>query len=106
MIRKIIFINYFSEFIHKVTLKRISVCDVIEKMMEHCIHSLPCFYTNDVIDLLPWQQWHHIDFKVTSLRCHCVNILIKTVGYSLVAMVTGLPVFRHLTYDLRGAWHK
>ena len=49
----------------EVTVERNSVCNVIEKLMEHGIHCLPCSYTNDVIDLLPYPLWHHIDFKVT-----------------------------------------
>ena len=36
-----------------VTVERISVCNVTEKLMEHSIHCLPCSNTNDVIDLLP-----------------------------------------------------
>ena len=35
------------------TDERISVCNVIEKLMEHSIHCLPCSYTNDFIDLSP-----------------------------------------------------
>ena len=37
----------------EVTVERISVCNVIEKLIEHGIHCLPCSYTNDVIYLLP-----------------------------------------------------
>ena len=33
-----------------VSVERILVCHVIEKSMEHGIHSLPCSYTNNVID--------------------------------------------------------
>ena len=36
----------------KVTVERISVYIVIEKLMEHGIRCLPCSYTNDDIDLL------------------------------------------------------
>ena len=36
----------------EVSVERISVCIVIEKLMEHGIHCLPCSYTNDIIDLL------------------------------------------------------
>ena len=36
----------------KVTVERISVCNVTEKLREHGIHCLPCLYTNDVIDVL------------------------------------------------------
>ena len=41
--------------ISEVIIERISVCKVIEKLMEHSIHCLPCSYTNDIIDLLPKQ---------------------------------------------------
>ena len=37
----------------EVTVERISVCNVTEKLLEHGIHSLPCSYTIDIIDLLP-----------------------------------------------------
>ena len=36
----------------EVSVGRISVCNVIDKLMEHDIHCLPCFYTNDFIELL------------------------------------------------------
>ena len=32
-------------------VERISVCNVIEKLMEHGIHCLPCSFTNGIIDL-------------------------------------------------------
>ena len=38
--------------ISEVTAARISVCNVIEKLMEHGIHCLPWSYTDNVIDLL------------------------------------------------------
>ena len=38
-----------------VSVERNLVCNVIEKSMEHGIHSRPCSYTNNVIDQLPWQ---------------------------------------------------
>ena len=41
-------------------------CNVIEKLMEHGIHCMPCFFTTDAINLLPQQLWRHIDFKMTS----------------------------------------
>ena len=34
-------------------LKKFSVCTVIEDLAEHGIHCLQCFYTNDVINILP-----------------------------------------------------
>ena len=37
----------------EVTVERISVCNVIEKLMKHGVHCLPCPYTNDVINMLP-----------------------------------------------------
>ena len=36
----------------EVSVERISVCSVIENLMEHGIHFLKYSYTNDVIDLL------------------------------------------------------
>ena len=36
----------------EVTVERVSVCDVVEKLMQHGIHCLPCSYTNDLIYLL------------------------------------------------------
>ena len=87
----------------EVTVERISVCYDIEKMMEHGIHCLPCSYTNEIIDLLPLQLRHHINFKVTLSGCHSVKILTPTVGYSVVVMATDLC--RSLTHDSRGAWH-
>ena len=33
----------------EVTVERLSVCNVIEKMLEHGTHCLACSYTNDVI---------------------------------------------------------
>ena len=73
--------------------------------MEHGIHCLPCFFTNDVLDLLPWQLPRHINFSdvIGIPFCHG-NTLSTTVGYSLVAMVTELCC--HLTYELRRAGHK
>ena len=32
-------------------VERISVCNVIENLMEHGIQCLPCSYTNDIIDI-------------------------------------------------------
>ena len=37
---------------YEVTVERISVCYVIEKLMEHGIHCRPCLQNNDVIDML------------------------------------------------------
>ena len=37
----------------QVTNERISVYNVIEKLMEHVIHCLPSSYSTDAIDLLP-----------------------------------------------------
>ena len=36
----------------EVTVERISVCNVIEKLLGHGIHCLPCSYTNDIINML------------------------------------------------------
>ena len=81
----------------EVSVKRISVCNVTEKLMEYGIHCLPCSYTYEVIDLLALQLLRHIDFKV----CHSVKVLSTTVGYSIVAMT----LWYQLTYNPRGAWH-
>ena len=40
---------------HKVSVKRISVCNVIENLTEHGIHCLPSSYNNDVINMLSKQ---------------------------------------------------
>ena len=37
----------------EVTVERIAVFHVIEKLMEHDIYCLPCCHTSDVIALLP-----------------------------------------------------
>ena len=39
----------------KVYVEGISVCKVIEKLVGHGQHCLPCSYTNDIMDLLPQQ---------------------------------------------------
>ena len=36
----------------EVSIKIISVCNVVENLAEHGIHCLPCSYTNDAIDML------------------------------------------------------
>ena len=47
------FLFFFCE--NLVSIGRMSVCNVIEKLMEHCIHCQPRLYTNDVKDLIQWQ---------------------------------------------------
>ena len=74
----------------EVSVERISFCDIIKNFAEHDIHCLPCFDTNDVIDLLPKQLSVHIDVKVTSSRCDSAKALSATVSYSIVAMVTNV----------------
>ena len=37
----------------EVIVERILVCNVIEKLMAHDMHSLPWFYLDNVLDLLP-----------------------------------------------------
>ena len=37
----------------EIAIESVSVCNVIETFAEQSIHSMPCFYTNVVIDLLP-----------------------------------------------------
>ena len=71
--------------------------------MGHGINSLPCSYSNDVIDLFPKQLWRHTDFEVMSSGCHSVKVLSTTVGCSLVAMVRDLCF--HVSYDSIEAWH-
>ena len=39
----------------EVSVERLSVYNVIEKLTEHSTHRLPCCYTNDVIDMLASQ---------------------------------------------------
>ena len=36
----------------EVSVKRISVCNIIEKLMEHTIHCLPCSGTNITIAIM------------------------------------------------------
>ena len=36
----------------EVTVERISVCNVFEKLLEHGIHCLSCSYINDVLNIL------------------------------------------------------
>ena len=43
----------------KVSVERISVCNVIENLVEHGIHCVPCFYTINVMDLLLLQLCCH-----------------------------------------------
>ena len=37
----------------EVSVEKISACHVTENLVKRGIHYLPCFYTNDVIDVLP-----------------------------------------------------
>ena len=37
---------------YEVTVERNSVCYVLEKLVVHDIQCMPCFYTNDIINLL------------------------------------------------------
>ena len=45
-------------------LKKKTVSNVIEKLVEQCIHCLPCSYTNDTIDLSSEQLCRRIDVKL------------------------------------------
>ena len=72
----------------EVIVERISVCNVIKKLMEHGICCLPCSYTNDVIEQLSWQLRLHINFRVMSSGCHSVKVLSTSVCNSIVATVT------------------
>ena len=38
----------------EISVERISVCNDIENLAEHGLQCLPCSYTNDVINLLPY----------------------------------------------------
>ena len=71
-------------------LKKKTVSNVIEKLVEHGIHCLPWSYTNDVINLSSKRLLRHTDVKVTSSRRHSAKGLSKTFDNSLVAMVTDL----------------
>ena len=37
----------------EVSIERLSVYNIIENLMDHGKHGLPCSYTNHVIDMLP-----------------------------------------------------
>ena len=39
----------------EVSIERVSACNANENLMEHGLHCLPCYETNDVIYLLPKQ---------------------------------------------------
>ena len=71
--------------------------------MEHEIHCLPCFNTNDTIDLLPQQLRVHIDVEFISSRCRFAKALSTPAGNLTAAMV--IYQWRHLTYNSRKAWH-
>ena len=86
-----------------VCVERISVCNVTEKLVEHGIYSLPCYYTSNAIDFFLLQLRRPTDVTVTSLGCHSAKVLSTTVGNLIIAMVTDLR--RALTYNSRGAWH-
>ena len=36
----------------EVSVERISICNVIEKLADRGMHGLLCFYTDDVVDVL------------------------------------------------------
>ena len=74
-----------------------------EKLAQHTIHCLPCSDTNGVIGLLPYYLTVHIDFQVTSLRCHAAKILSTIVRYSMIAMLTDLQCY--FTFNSSGALH-
>ena len=90
----------------EVSVERISVCNIIEKLMGRSMHWLPCFYTNDVINAtVPsmTSYWFQSD-EVTSSGCHSVKEFSTIVSFTPVTMVTDLLC--HLTYNSSGAWHK
>ena len=48
--------KYLFEKIQSLCLKKTpTVSTVIEKLVEHGIHCLPCAYLNDIIDILSYQ---------------------------------------------------
>ena len=67
-----------------------TVSNVVEKLVEHSIHCLPCSYTNDVIDISSLQLRRLTDVKVTSSKRYSTKGLGKTFDDSIVAMVTDL----------------
>ena len=77
----------------EVTIERISVCNVIENLMEHGINCLPCSYTSGIIGLLPWQLRRHIDFEVIHRMSFCHSTKHKSW------------LFPSCSYGSRGAWH-
>ena len=78
----------------EVTVERISVCIIIENLIEHGIHCLPCSYANDVIDVLSEHLWRHTDFRVMSSHCKkSVDFTLKYLGpvfQSIVSLTTSL----------------
>ena len=85
----------------KVSVERISVCKVIENLMEHGIQFLPCSYISEVINMLLYYVVIWCLSDVTKIA-FC-QVLSMPVFNSLVAMITDL--WCHLTDNLRGAWH-
>ena len=59
--------------ISTVSVERISVCNVSEKLAEHGILCLPCSKTSD-IHLLPYQLRAHVNVKVMSSRQHSAKV--------------------------------
>ena len=80
----------------QVSAKRILVFNVIEKLAEHGIHSLPCSYTNDIMDLLPHVM---VISKLYVPGCHSAKVLSTIVSNSLATMVQICDII-----DI-GAWH-
>ena len=50
------------------SVKRFSVCDVIENLSERGMRCLPCSYTNDLIYITLITMTSYTDVKVTSPR--------------------------------------
>ena len=83
------------------SVERILVCNVIEKLAGHTIHCLPCIYTNDVIYLFPQPLRIHINILVISSSYNSAKVLSTAIGNSVIVAVT--DIWRHVTYDSREA---
>ena len=59
----------------EVSVENISVSNAIGNLVEHCIHCLSCYYSNDIIYLFPWQFYYRIIVKVTSLKHHFAKVV-------------------------------
>ena len=54
LIRSILFAYFEKKYLFEKKIsfcKTISVCNVVENLARHGIYCLPCFYTNEIIDV-------------------------------------------------------